>query len=279
MTEKQKQAEANIQTYLRVRPSKAPSGYFKQDEIETGSLAVSLPSNFKSDYINNSKLQHSFHFNGIIESTATQDDVFKKVGVAAVQNAIEGFNSTIFAYGQTGSGKTFTLTGGTERYADRGIIPRAISMLYNEYRNRSDIQFKAYISYLELYNEQGYDLLDQAKESKALEDLPKVVMLEDEHGNFHLKNLSMHLADTEEDALNLLFLGDTNRAVAETPMNLVRFFIHAVALRLMGKYQSLDKVWTTLILYLQHFFSLSALFAFRHRRARTVSSRYRSSVA
>ena len=53
--------------------------------------------------------------------TANQDDVFKKVGTAAVQNALDGFNSTIFAYGQTGSGKTFTITGGPERYADRGL--------------------------------------------------------------------------------------------------------------------------------------------------------------
>jgi kinesin family protein 6/9 len=44
-------------------------------------------------------------------------------------------------------------------------------------------------------------------------------MLEDEHGNFHLKNLSMHPATSEEEALNLLFMGDTNRAIAETPMN------------------------------------------------------------
>lgn len=94
-------------------------------------------------------------------------------------------------------------------------------MLYNEARTRTDVQFKAYISYLELYNDQGYDLLDTAAETKALEDLPKVVMLEDEHGNFHLKNLSMRPAETEEEALNLLFLGDTNRAVAETPMNMV----------------------------------------------------------
>lgn len=32
-------------------------------------------------------------------------------------------------------------------------------------------------------------------------------MLEDEHGNFHLKNLSMHPAESEEEALNFLFLG------------------------------------------------------------------------
>ena len=31
-------------------------------------------------------------------------------------------------------------------------------------------------------------------------------MLEDDDGNIHLKNLSMHLANDEEEALNLLFL-------------------------------------------------------------------------
>jgi len=92
-------------------------------------------------------------------------------------------------------------------------------MIFNEFRKRVDVQFKAYVSYLEIYNEQGYDLLDPSHETKALEDLQKVHMLEDEHGNFHLKNLSMHPATSEEEALNLLFMGDTNRAIAETPMN------------------------------------------------------------
>lgn len=31
-----------------------------------------------------------------------QAKVFEKVGIEAVQNALQGFNSTIFAYGQTG---------------------------------------------------------------------------------------------------------------------------------------------------------------------------------
>lgn len=34
-----------------------------------------------------------------------------------------------------------------------------------------------------------------------------------------LKNLSVHRAENEEDALNLLFIGDTNRVVSETPKN------------------------------------------------------------
>ena len=33
---------------------------------------------------------------------------------------------------QTGSGKTFTITGGAERFVDRGLIPRAISYVFDQ---------------------------------------------------------------------------------------------------------------------------------------------------
>jgi len=39
--------------------------------------------------------------------------------------------------------------------------------------------------------------------------------MEDSDQNIHLKNLSSHQASNEEEALNLLFLGDTNRMIAE----------------------------------------------------------------
>jgi hypothetical protein len=99
------QSDANIQAFLRIRPSKKPSGYFEVDDMEKDSIFFSLPDNIRSDYINNSKLKHSYHFNGILDMTANQDIVFQRVGTAAVRNALDGFNSTIFAYGQTGSGK------------------------------------------------------------------------------------------------------------------------------------------------------------------------------
>ena len=38
----------------------------------------------------------------------------------------------------------------------------------------------------------------------------------------------MNAADTEEDALNLLFMGDTNRAIAETPMNMASSRSHCI---------------------------------------------------
>lgn len=93
-----------------------------------------------------------------------------------------------------GSGKTFTITGGPEKYEDRGIIPRTLSHIFNEFRKRSDYSYQMHVSYLEIYNDSGYDLLDPSLEdnAKALEDLPKVALQEDEDGNIHLRNLSAH---------------------------------------------------------------------------------------
>jgi len=43
--------------------------------------------------------------------------------------AMQGYNGTLMAYGQTGAGKTYTITGATENYKQRGIIPRAIAQV------------------------------------------------------------------------------------------------------------------------------------------------------
>ena len=61
--------------------------------------------------------------------------------------------------GVTGSGKTFTITGGPERYVDRGIIPRSLTMMFEQMKERTGAQFQMHISYLEIYNNTGYDLL------------------------------------------------------------------------------------------------------------------------
>ncbi|OON16925.1 hypothetical protein X801_07245, partial [Opisthorchis viverrini] len=130
--------------------------------------------------------------------------------------ALEGYNGTIFAYGQTGSGKTFTITGGGEKYTDRGIIPRTIEYIFRQSEKNLEEDFEVSISYLEIYNENGYDLLDtRYAVAKKMEDLPRVTLFEDtEAGTVHLRNLSIHPAVGVDEALNLLFTGDTNRIIA-----------------------------------------------------------------
>ena len=105
-----------------------------------------------------------------------QERVFNEVAKDVVDGYFEGYNGTIFAYGQTGSGKTFTITGGAEKYADRGIIPRTLSYIFAHVRAHTELKVKVNISYLEIYNANGYDLLNEQHATTSLFDLPKVQM-------------------------------------------------------------------------------------------------------
>jgi len=209
---------SNIKVYIRLRPSAKPSHAFTSVE-EEGIVRFDLDKHNAVGEINNSRTNYKFKFDGILGMKATQEQVFDVVAKPVIEDVLRGINGTIFAYGQTGSGKTFTITGGAEKYADRGLIPRTISYLFETFKERSDSKFSLYISYLEIYNNDGYDLLSREDMAQKLEDLPKVMLREDDDGNIHLRNLSVNTAQKVEDALNLLFLGDTNRVVAETPMN------------------------------------------------------------
>ncbi|XP_013391269.1 kinesin-like protein KIF6 [Lingula anatina] len=219
-----------IQIFLRVKPTRAKTGPYEIDEDDGGNprITFTVPRDLAGGFINNKKEQYKFRFQRLFDQPTKQEEVFENVARPVIDNVLEGYNGTIFAYGQTGSGKTFTITGGAERYADRGIIPRSLSYIFEQFEKNPGFEHSTHISYLEIYNENGYDLLDPKHEVAKLEDLPKVSLMEDSDQNVHLKNLSTHTASNEEEALNLLFLGDTNRMIAETPMNQASTRSHCV---------------------------------------------------
>uniref|UniRef100_A0A8B9P9H3 Kinesin-like protein n=1 Tax=Apteryx owenii TaxID=8824 RepID=A0A8B9P9H3_APTOW len=212
-----------VRVYARVKPlgRRQQAGIYSVDDNETSvsSLEIIVPRDLADGFVNNKRESYKFKFQKIFDQEAKQDVVFDSIAKPVAECALAGYNGTIFAYGQTGSGKTFTITGGAERYSDRGIIPRTLSYIFHQLQKDSSKVYTTHVSYLEIYNECGYDLLDPRHEASRLEDLPKVTIMEDPDQNIHLKNLSLQQATNEEEALNLLFLGDTNRMIAETPMN------------------------------------------------------------
>lgn len=208
-----------IEVFLRTRPTPKPAHGFELN-ADDNYVRFEFEKDLEKDYVNNKGTTYQFdHFKQVLPMNVSQEKVFNTVARDVVDSIFEGYNGTIFAYGQTASGKTFTITGGAEKYEERGLIPRTLSYIYNQISTRTDTMFKVLVSYLEIYNGKGYDLLDENHSSKSLYDLPKVEMYENEMSQFILKNLSIHRAENEEDALNLLFIGDTNRAVSDTPMN------------------------------------------------------------
>ncbi|KAJ8045198.1 Kinesin-like protein KIF6 [Holothuria leucospilota] len=210
-----------IKIFCRIKPTRSKTGLYDIEEDEDGSSRLSfvVPKDLAAGFINNKKEEYTFLFEKSFDQKVKQDEIFEYVAKDVIDSVLSGYNGTIFAYGQTGSGKTFTITGGAERYTDRGIIPRTLSYIFEQQAKNPEYVSTTHISYLEIYNDYGYDLLDPKHEATKLEDLPKVSLMEDSDGNIHLKNLSIHPASNEEEALNLLFLGDTNRMIAETPMN------------------------------------------------------------
>ncbi|GET85794.1 kinesin, putative [Leishmania tarentolae] len=203
------------------------------------------------DVVNNTIVDFEYRFDRVFKPGATQEDVFNTVAKGCVESVLNGMNSTIFAYGQTGSGKTYSITGGTESYQDRGLIPRAMAMIYEEVACRREggggqhlrhhssagaagddgddandddasgggsTTYTITMSYLQIYNDKGQDLLNHGRDARTLEELPAVTIHEMDD-DVMLKGLEQHSAPTLADALNLLFLGDTNRLYCETPMN------------------------------------------------------------
>ncbi|KAM3133521.1 hypothetical protein pb186bvf_014363 [Paramecium bursaria] len=209
---------AVIDVYLRVRPTKNPSKNFKLNKDEA-KCEFFIPKDKDAGYINNQIEKHTFSFKETFGMETTQDEVFDKVAKDVVDSAIQGYNGTIFAYGQTGSGKTYTMTGNPETRAQSGIIPRTIYYIYDQARNNEELVIDVTISYLEIYAGAGYDLLVAENRSRNLSDLPRVSAMATANGQTLLQGLSLKKAQTEEDALNLLFIGEQNRVISETPKN------------------------------------------------------------
>ncbi|KYF42311.1 putative kinesin-related protein 3A [Toxoplasma gondii ARI] len=222
-TSLQIERKTNVKVYLRMRPTTDVTELLEFRGGHGNILVARLPrkgNETSPGIVDNSKQEHTFYFDGIFSMETPQETVFQTVAVPVLEGLMNGINGTIFAYGQTGTGKTFTITGGAESYNDRGIIPRALSYIFSRMKRNGLVQYSVAISYLEVYQDKGYDLLTKAQvDARRLDDLQKVAASEDEDGNIILRGLSVNAAPTEEEALHLLFLGDTNRIVAETPLN------------------------------------------------------------
>eukprot|EP01038_Epipyxis_sp_PR26KG_P006383 gene6383-8793_t len=107
-----------------------------------------------------------FSFDQIFPETTSQEELYQSVS-AHVLATVRGYNTTIFAYGTTGSGKSYTMTGNK---AAPGIIPRAIGDIFRHIENTAaqeqDVFFYIRLSYVELYNNQFRNLLENVASTK-----------------------------------------------------------------------------------------------------------------
>lgn len=186
--------------------------------VDSNVLELFVPRNERFGVVNNLKESYEFKFSGIFDQDASQDQLFDNIARPLTMSCLDGYNGTIFAYGQTGSGKTYTMSG-SDSWQFRGIIPRVFTLIFDEIERRKHLEYNIYVSFMEIYNENVYDLLDSRNAETPLEQWSKIQLYEDLYGNLHMKNLSIHQLHSEQDGIDLLMIGNFVRHVSSTPMN------------------------------------------------------------
>ncbi|NWI45474.1 KIF9 protein, partial [Picathartes gymnocephalus] len=204
-----------VLAFVRVKPT----AHFAQDMIKLGednkSIDIHIQKSPRGGVVNNSQTDWSFKLDGLLHN-ASQEMVYETVAKDLVSKALQGYNGTILCYGQTGAGKTYTMTGTPSEYRNRGIIPRAIQQVFKSAAEFLNILVSVRISYLEIYKEALFDLLAPAL-GRGCRDTQLPVM--DGPQGVYVKGLSIHPVSNEQEALHLLFEGETNRVIGEHSLN------------------------------------------------------------
>jgi len=208
-----------VSVVVRVRPPSSAESVRCEVDGKTLEVYRNRGGRELNSPVGNNVDSFRFCFDGVIDENVSQSKLFERqVAKAVVGRAMDGYNGTVLAYGQTGAGKTYTMMGdGT--FVNRGIVPRAISQIFRQITssiaNPGAPKYRILISFCEIYNETLLDLLS----TLTAEDQPTLTLSEDESGCVVVRGLGKHVVEDEGQALELLFGGEKNRAVAEHRMN------------------------------------------------------------
>ena len=152
---------------------------------------------------------------------ASQQTVFDDLGQGVLNNAFEGYNTSLFAYGQTGSGKSFSMIGYGK---NKGIVPITCDELFKKVeKGDSATKYEVWYSMLEIYNEQVRDLLtkDNPKGGLQVKQNPKL-------GLFYVKDQKRVAVGSYDEINRRMEEGTKNRTVASTQMNATSSRAHTV---------------------------------------------------
>ncbi|KAJ8772043.1 hypothetical protein K2173_027220 [Erythroxylum novogranatense] len=200
----------NIRVYCRVRPflPGQPNGSSTVDNIDEGNITMITPSKYGKEG------RKFFSFNKVFAPLATQEAVFSDT-LPLIRSVLDGYNVCIFAYGQTGSGKTYTMTGPKELTEDGlGVNYRALTDLFLLSNQRKDvISYEISVQMLEIYNEQVRDLLATDGLNRRLE------IRNSSQNGINVPDACIIPVSSTSDVINLMDLGQKNRAVSSTAMN------------------------------------------------------------
>lgn len=158
----------------------------------------------------------TFTFSKIFDENSTQIDVFNDTCKNLINDLIYKKKSgLIFTYGMTNAGKTFTVIGSS---SNPGILPTSLQSLYEKIENNENgiNKYKVYCNFIEIYNEEIFDLL--AYETKNPK-FKKKVQVKEKDKKFFVQDVSYSEIKNIEDFNSALNKGILKKAHSSNNIN------------------------------------------------------------
>ncbi|KAG7957973.1 hypothetical protein I3843_11G202300 [Carya illinoinensis] len=201
-----------IRVYCRVRPflPGQPNGQSTVDYIgENGNIMIFNPLKRGKD------ARRVFSFNKVYGTNVTQEQIYADTQ-PLIRSVLDGYNGCIFAYGQTGSGKTYTMSGPDLTSEETwGVNYRALRDLFQLSKARADIvKYEVGVQMIEIYNEKVRDLLVSDGSNRRLD-----IRNNSQLNGLNVPDASWVPVTCTQDVLDLMRIGQKNRAVGATALN------------------------------------------------------------
>ncbi|KAE9020987.1 hypothetical protein PR001_g12147 [Phytophthora rubi] len=213
--EEDAQQDANkVQIVIRLRPLEAADDADSEcfRVLSDASLLAQPPKTSQS--YRSTGTATSFLFSRIFRAQTQQTELFEATTRPVLDAALRGKSGLVFAYGVTNSGKTYTISGTTEA---PGVLPQALQYVMDELprRKAEDAQpvTRVTATYLEIYNENVYDLLSPALRKR------RALRVQDCDGKIQVRGAVEKTIKTLEEGLELLDMGRRHKQTAETNCN------------------------------------------------------------
>lgn len=162
-----------------------------------------------------------FTYDQAFDENSSTEHVYRSIAQPIVTTACTGRNGTIFAYGQTSSGKTYTMQGagtiaeGASSLEGGGIVHMAAQDIFAHIVAHPDRVFVVRASFLEIYNEEVRDLLQE----DGVNGNNKVLQIREDPKRGVFVQSKEVIATDANSLLGVLWQGEKSRSFASTAMN------------------------------------------------------------
>ena len=220
--------EYQQQKLRRINSTSLITNFQFQNNSSTQNLQSIFIVNNKTLYVIDPKHNYSqekqYFFNKIFTEKEKNNYVFDIAIKPTINNVINGYNSTTLAYGVTGTGKTHTIFGDLAlSNGEDGVSIKACEYLFKKLNSDyfdNDYQIK--VSYIEIYNENVIDLLNNENENNSL------MIIEDPTKGVYVHNVKEFIINNSNDLRKLICQGNKRRTMAPTNQNKFSSRSHAI---------------------------------------------------